>query len=92
MSGAANIPIAATNLINDSVDITERPKEITRDLRFKHIIESQLGKDGLTLLSIQSILFVLALIIIVAVVIGSLFSNWHRQSKTIFQKNATLIL
>lgn len=88
---SAAVPAQPINLINDTTDIAERPKEITRDLRFQHIIESQLGKNGFTLLSIQSVLFVLALIIIVAVVIGSLFSNWH-QPTPLPQSNVSLIL
>lgn len=91
---SAAVQTQSVNLINDDTDIAERPKEITRDIRFQNIIESQLGKNGLNLLSVQSILFVLALIVIVAVVIGSLFTNWHKQPSidSIFQQNATLIL
>lgn len=60
---------------NEDAVFVERPQNISRDYRFKHIIESKLGKNGIDLLLNQSILFVFALIIIVAVVIGMLFTN-----------------
>lgn len=58
-------------------DVVQRPKDITRDQRFRHIVESQIGRNGIYLLVSQSILFIFALIIIVAVMIGSLLTNWQ---------------
>lgn len=86
---SAAVPTQSKSLVNADTDITERPQKITRDVRFQHIIEAQLGKNGLHILNIQSILMVLALIVVVAVVLGSLFSNWHKKPN---QQNATLIL
>lgn len=44
--------------------------DITRDKRFKYIIEEQLGKKGLIFIINQSVLFILSLIIIVSIMIG----------------------
>lgn len=88
----ASVPIKApSNLNEDTPDIVQQPKTITRDYRFNHIIESQLGTNGMYLLVCQSVLFIFALIIIVAVMIGSLFTNWQANNNPATVKT-TMIL
>lgn len=44
----------------------------TRDDRFKEILKKQLGENGAQMLVVQSVLFVMALIMIVTIVIGAM--------------------
>lgn len=55
-----------------STELDEAP---TRDERFKHILRQQLGDNGVQILVNQSVLFVLALILIITVVIGAMTSS-----------------
>lgn len=48
-----------------------------RDSRFRHILKNQLGENGLALVTGQSFLFVLVLIMIVSVILGFLSTLSH---------------
>lgn len=54
---------------------------ITRDERYKQILHEQLGQNGIIFLANQSILFVLAIIMIIGALIG--FLCMHNKSTTL---------
>lgn len=53
----------------------QQPK---RDVQFRQILQSYVGPNGLQLLTFQSFIFVLALIIVVALMIGSMTFQMKR--------------
>lgn len=46
----------------------------TRDGRFRQILHDQLGENGVALMVNQAFIFILALILVISIVIGSLTS------------------
>lgn len=56
----------------------EQQQQPKRDVRFRQILQSYVGPNGLQLLTFQSFIFVLALIIIVALMIGSMTFQMKR--------------
>lgn len=68
-------------------------QEQNRDDRFKEILREQLGENGIQMFVNQSVLFVLALVMIVAVVIGAMASSlFSVSSKTVTAKDDTIIV
>lgn len=56
--------------IDEHVEVVD-----SRDGRFRQILHDQLGENGVALMVNQAFIFILALILIVTIVLGSLLTN-----------------
>lgn len=54
---------------------TEVENKIDRDERYKQILHQQLGENGITLIVYVAFLFILALIMVIAAIIGFISSQ-----------------
>lgn len=66
-------------------DVTKFEHDETRDDRFKHILHGQFGEFGLLSLVNQSIIFILALVMIVSIMIGFITTSAKNENMDPFK-------
>lgn len=65
----------------------------SRDGRFRQILHDQLGENGVALMVNQAFIFILALILVISVVIGSLMSiRCSTQSAVVHLKQPAILI
>lgn len=74
-----------TSSIDTHVEVID-----TRDTRFRQILHDQLGENGIALMVNQAFIFILALILVVSIVIGTLTTT-KRYTQMQLKRPAILI-